>query len=100
VIRERAVLHDKLSLRRSHVPLPDLIVELNRHLRGRAAYYCLGHSRKAMRDVWGSTQAAKSTRLKGSPQPLLCLHGTGYTVNVADNATLARAVRGKSGRPI
>ena len=34
VTRERAVLHEKLSLRRSHVPLSDLIVELNRHLRG------------------------------------------------------------------
>src|SRR5204863_764048 len=49
--RERAVLHEKLSLSRSHVPLPDLITELNRHLRGWANYYSLGYPRKAMRDI-------------------------------------------------
>jgi RNA-directed DNA polymerase len=49
--RERAVLHEKLSLRRSHVPLPDLIIELNRHLRGWANYFSLGYPRKAMRDI-------------------------------------------------
>jgi RNA-directed DNA polymerase len=51
VTRERAVLHEKLSLRRSHVPLPDLIAELNRHLRGWAKYYSLGYPRKALRDI-------------------------------------------------
>ena len=51
VTRERAVLHEKLSLRRSHVPLLDLIVELNRHLRGWARYYSLGYPRKALRDI-------------------------------------------------
>jgi RNA-directed DNA polymerase len=48
---ERAVLHEKLSLRRSHVPLPDLITELNRHLRGWANYFSMGYPRKAMRDI-------------------------------------------------
>jgi len=51
LVRERAVLHEKLSLRRSHVPLLDLIAELNRHLRGWARYYSLGYPRKAMRDI-------------------------------------------------
>ena len=51
VTRERAVLHEKLSLRRSHVPLPDLITELNCHLRGWAKYYSLGYPRQAMRDI-------------------------------------------------
>jgi RNA-directed DNA polymerase len=51
--RERAVLHEKLSLRRSHVPFPDLITELNHHLRGWAKYFSLGYPRKAMRDING-----------------------------------------------
>lgn len=51
VTRERAVLHEKLSLRRSHMPLPDLITELNRHLRGWAKYFSLGYPRTAMRDI-------------------------------------------------
>jgi RNA-directed DNA polymerase len=49
--RERAVLHEKLSLRRSQVPLPDLISELNTHLRGWAKYFSLGYPRNAMRDI-------------------------------------------------
>ncbi len=49
--RERAVLHQKLSLRRCQVPLPDLITELNRHLRGWAKYFSLGYPRAAMRDL-------------------------------------------------
>ena len=51
VTRERAVLHEKLSLRRSQVPLPDLITELNCHLRGWGKYFGLGYPRKAMRDI-------------------------------------------------
>src|SRR5713101_7298139 len=49
--RERAVLHEQPGLHRSHVPLPDLINELNRHLRGWAKYFSLGYPRKAMRDI-------------------------------------------------
>jgi RNA-directed DNA polymerase len=49
--RERAVLHEKIGLSRCHVPLPELIVELNRHLRGWAKYYSLGYPRKALRDM-------------------------------------------------
>ena len=51
VTRERAVLHEKLSLHRSHVPLADLITELNRHLCGWAKYFSLGYPRVAMRDI-------------------------------------------------
>jgi RNA-directed DNA polymerase len=49
--RERAVLREKLGRHRGHVPLPELITELNRHLRGWAKYFSLGHSRQAMRDI-------------------------------------------------
>jgi len=49
--RERAVLHEKIGLSRCHVPLPELITELNRHLRGWARYFSLGYPRKAMRNI-------------------------------------------------
>jgi RNA-directed DNA polymerase len=49
--RERAVLREKLSWRRSHVPLPELIQELNRHLRGWAGYFSLGYPRRIRRDL-------------------------------------------------
>jgi RNA-directed DNA polymerase len=49
--RERAVLHEKLGLSRCHMPLPDLITELNRHLRGWAKYFSLGYPRQALRDI-------------------------------------------------
>ena len=49
--RERAVLHEKLGLSRCHEPLPELITELNRHLRGWAKYFGLGYPRQAMRNI-------------------------------------------------
>jgi RNA-directed DNA polymerase len=49
--RERAVLHKKLGFHRSHVPLPELITELNRHLSAWARYFSLGYPRHAMRNI-------------------------------------------------
>jgi RNA-directed DNA polymerase len=49
--RERAVLHEKLGFHRCHLPVTDLITELNRHLRGWAKYFSLGYPRKAMREI-------------------------------------------------
>jgi len=49
--RERAVLHEKIGLSRCHVPLPELITHLNRHLRGWAKYFSLGYPRKAKRNI-------------------------------------------------
>jgi RNA-directed DNA polymerase len=40
-----------LGPRRCRVPLPELIAELNRHLRGWARYFSLGYPRKALRDI-------------------------------------------------
>jgi RNA-directed DNA polymerase len=51
LLGERAVLHEKLGFHRCCVPLPELITELNRHLRGWAKYFSLGYARKALRDI-------------------------------------------------
>jgi RNA-directed DNA polymerase len=49
--RERAVLHEKIGLSRCPVPLPELITQLNRHLRGWAKYFSLGYPRQAKRNI-------------------------------------------------
>jgi RNA-directed DNA polymerase len=48
---QRAVLHEKLGLHRCHVPLPELITELNRHLNAWGRYFSLGYPRNAMRNI-------------------------------------------------
>lgn len=49
--RERAQLRRIISKRRCFQPLPDLIAELNRHLKGWANYYRPGYSRAAFRTI-------------------------------------------------
>ncbi len=49
--RERAVLHELTSSRFNWKPVPDLIADLNRHLKGWANYFRLGHSRRALRGI-------------------------------------------------
>lgn len=49
--RERAELHRRTDKRQCFKPVPQLIGELNRHLRGWANYYDYGYSRKAFRDM-------------------------------------------------
>ena len=49
--RERQALRERTAPRHSHVPVTDLIVGLNRHLRGWANYFSLGYPRKAVRQI-------------------------------------------------
>jgi RNA-directed DNA polymerase len=49
--REREKLRGLINHRRCFQPLPDLIGELNRHLRGWANYFRAGYSREAFREI-------------------------------------------------
>jgi len=48
---EREKIRGIVNCHRSHVPLPDLIAEINRHLNGWAGYFSFGYPRKAMRSM-------------------------------------------------
>lgn len=49
--RERAVLREMTSSRMCFKPIPRLIGELNKHLRGWSNYFGHGYSRRAMREI-------------------------------------------------
>ena len=49
--KERAKLHEMTGPRHSCKPIPDLIEELNLHLKGWKNYFNLGYPREAFRDV-------------------------------------------------
>jgi len=51
VARERAKLHELTNHRRCYLPLPVLIDQLNRHLRGWQAYFRYGYSSKARKQI-------------------------------------------------
>ena len=49
--REREALRRRIGRRQCWVPLPKLITEVNRHLRGWANYFGLGYPRQAFRHL-------------------------------------------------
>jgi len=51
VAREREKLRQLINHRRCFQPLPELLGELNGHLRGWANYFRVGYSRKAFRQI-------------------------------------------------
>jgi RNA-directed DNA polymerase len=49
--KEREKLHEMTNQRQCHKPIPVLIQELNRHLKGWRNYFDLGYPREAFRDI-------------------------------------------------
>jgi RNA-directed DNA polymerase len=49
--RERAKLHIMTDAHHSHVPLPHLVRDLNRHLKGWQNYFAFGYPRHAFRQI-------------------------------------------------
>lgn len=79
--RERARLREMTSSRMCFVPLPELIVQLNEHLRGWSNYFGQGYPRKAFRQINGYVRLRLSCHLRRrSQRPWRCPEGvTVYT---------------------
>jgi RNA-directed DNA polymerase len=66
--REREALRQKINRHQSHTPLPELIGQVNRHLRGWANYFQLGYPRKAFRHLNRFTQERLGSHLRRRSQ--------------------------------
>jgi Group II intron, maturase-specific domain len=116
--RERAKLHELTNHRRCYVPLPSLIAQLNRHLRGWQTYYSFGYpseARKQIRKAFvrpshatrESTQPATLSEAAGCELlRLLQTPGLAISLRVAQlldklaARVYVRAGCGKSARPV
>jgi RNA-directed DNA polymerase len=66
--REREVLRQKINSHQSHTPLPELIGNVNRHLRGWSNYFKLGYPRKVFRHINHFVQARLERHLRRRSQ--------------------------------
>ena len=80
--REREVLRQMTGTQKSCQPIPEMVEEINRHLRGWANYFSFGYPRKAYREVnWYVTQRMYQHLRRRSQRPFqppegvsLCQH--------------------------
>jgi RNA-directed DNA polymerase len=68
VARERMKLRAMISRKCSYQPLPELIGQLNRHLRGWANYFRAGYSREAFREINALVRARLTGHLRRRSQ--------------------------------
>jgi RNA-directed DNA polymerase len=66
--RERAKLRTKISTQRGAWPLPALVADLNRHLKGWANYFRYGYSRMAFRAINRYVQCRMAKHLRRRSQ--------------------------------
>ncbi|OIN97186.1 MAG: group II intron reverse transcriptase/maturase [Anaerolineae bacterium CG1_02_58_13] len=68
--REREVLRQMTGTQKSCQPIPEMVEEINRHLRGWANYFSFGYPRKAYREVnWYVTQRMYQHLRRRSQRP-------------------------------
>ena len=77
--RERAKLQEKTNSKQGYKPLPTLIGELNRHLKGWANYFSFGYPRAAFRQI-NSYVGERLTQhaQRRSQRPFRPPHGVSY----------------------
>lgn len=66
--KERKKLHEMTDKRRCFKPIPELIAEINEHLRGWNVYFRYGYPRKAFREVNSYTRERLTKHLQRRSQ--------------------------------
>jgi RNA-directed DNA polymerase len=82
--QEREQLRAMTDVAQSHKPLPRLITELNRHLKGWGNYFSLGYSRAAFRKINGFVRDRLFHHLRRrSQRPFRLPRGLSFRVHLA-----------------
>jgi RNA-directed DNA polymerase len=77
--KEREKLHEMTDYRQCFKPIPELIGELNRHLKGWRNYFHFGYPRRAFRDINAYLQARLKQHLRRrSQRPFRPPEGVSY----------------------